>query len=52
MWLTVSGKQKVCAREKIHNYTTAVLLLARYAEEYMKLIDAGEVTQATRSASS
>jgi len=47
--------QEICAREKIHNYATAVLLMAQYAGEYMKLIDetnAGEVTLETRSASS
>lgn len=43
--------QGICDREKIHNYTTAVLLMAQYAENYIKLIDAGEVTQATRSIS-
>ena len=44
--------QNICDREKIHNYATAVLLMAKYAGEYLDLIDAGEVTQATRSTSS
>ena len=40
--------QALCTREKIHNYATALVLMARYAEEYLKILDAGEVTQATR----
>lgn len=43
--------QAVCAREKIHKYATALLLMAHYATEYVKLLDAGEVTQVTRSVS-
>lgn len=41
--------QRICDKEKIHNYATALLLMARYATEHMKSIGAGEVTQATRS---
>jgi len=40
--------QKLCDHEKIHNYATALLLMAQYAAEHLKQIDAGEVTQATR----
>ena len=43
--------QQLCTRETIHNYATALLLMAQYAQEYLKLLDAGEVTQATRSVS-
>lgn len=46
--------QTVCTREKVYNMATAFLVMADYAQRYMQLADndAGEVTPATRSASS
>lgn len=44
--------QAICTRETIHNYATALALMAEYAAEHMKTLDAGEVTRATRSTTS
>jgi len=36
--------EDICTRETIHNFATAILLMARYATEYLAWVDAGEVT--------
>ena len=44
--------EKICDREGIHNFATSIFMMAQYAEEHMKTIDAGEVTQVTCSTAS
>lgn len=42
----------LATRENVHNTATLVVTMARYAMEYLKMVDAGEVTQETRSTTS
>jgi hypothetical protein len=43
--------REVCDREGIHNFATAIVLMAEYAGKYLKILDAGEVTPGTCSVS-
>jgi len=44
---TIKG---VCDHEGIHNFATAIMIMAEYAQKYMETLDnAGEVTPVTRS---
>jgi hypothetical protein len=43
--------REVCDREGIHNFATAIVLMAEYAGKYLENLDAGEVTPVTCSVS-